>query len=455
MSRILIRNGAIVSMDRRVGELPRGDLLVEDDRIAAIATTLPVPEGAEIVEAARCIVLPGLVNAHLHTWQAALRGIAADWTVAMYMQAMHRGLATLYRPDDIYIANLVGALNQIHCGTTTLVDWCHNNPTPEHTDAAVDGLVESGIRAVFLHGSPKPDPKPGQKHFSEVPMPRSEVARLRKGRLASNEGLVTMGLAILGPYYSTWEVTLQDVLLAREFDLVASMHVGGGKSLTPDGFRRLAAEGLIGPKINIVHGNDIPHGEIRMIVDRGGTFTVTAEVELQTGYGDPLTGILHALDAPPSIGADVEPMVPGDMFNCMRITLQHERHRSMIEALASTGSRPQTIPVTCRQALEWATINGAKMVGLDHRIGSLAPGKQADILVLRAGDLNIAPARDPIAAAVMHGSITNVDTVLIAGRVMKRNGRLLYPRVEERQQALAASGERILAEFERLPRRAA
>jgi cytosine/adenosine deaminase-related metal-dependent hydrolase len=143
------------------------------------------------------------------------------------------------------------------------------------------------------------------------------------------------------------------------------------------------------------------------------------------------------------------------MFNCMRITLQHERHRSMIEALASTGSRPQTIPVTCRQALEWATINGAKMVGLDHRIGSLAPGKQADILVLRAGDLNIAPARDPIAAAVMHGSITNVDTVLIAGRVMKRNGRLLYPRVEERQQALAASGERILAEFERLPRRAA
>lgn len=455
MSRILIRNGAIVSMDRRVGDLPRGDLLVEDDRIAAIAPTLPVPEGAEIIEAARCIVLPGLVNAHLHTWQAALRGIAADWTVAMYMQAMHRGLATLYRPDDIYIANLVGSLNQIHCGTTTLVDWCHNNPTPDHTDAAVDGLVESGIRAVFLHGSPKPDPKPGQKHFSEVPMPRSEVARLRKGRLASNEGLITMGLAILGPYYSIWEVTRQDVLLAREFDLLASMHVGGGKSLTPDGFRRLAAEGLIGSKINVVHGNDIPHDEIRMIVERGGTFTVTAEVELQTGYGEPLTGILHALDAPPSIGADVEPMVPGDMFNCMRITLQHERHRSMLETLASTGSRPQTIPVTCRQALEWATINGAKMVGLDHRIGSLAPGKQADILVMRTGDLNIAPVRDPIAAAVMHGSIANVDTVLIGGRVMKRSGRLLYSRLEETQQALAASGERILAEFERLPRRAA
>jgi cytosine/adenosine deaminase-related metal-dependent hydrolase len=455
MSRILIRNGVLVSMDPRVGDLAPGDLLVENDRIAAIAPTLPVPEDAQIIEASGCIVLPGLVNAHLHTWQAALRGIAADWTVAMYMQAMHRGLATLFRPDDIYIANLVGALNQIHCGTTTLVDWCHNNPTPDHTDAAIDGLVESGIRAVFLHGSPKPDPKPGQKHFSEVPMPRTEVSRLRKGRFASDAGLLTMGLAILGPYYSIWQVTREDVLLAREFDLLASMHVGGGTSLTPDGFRRLVSEGLISPKINIVHGNDIPHDEICMIVERGGTFTVTAEVELQTGYGQPLTGVLHALKAPVSIGADVEPMVPGDMFNCMRITLQHERHRSMLETLARTGSRPQAIPVTCRQALEWATINGAKMVGLDHRIGSLAPGKQADVLILRAGDLNIAPVRDPVAAVVMHASVANVDTVLIAGRVMKSGGKLRCPRVEERQQALARSGERILADFERLPRRAA
>ena len=199
-----------------------------------------------MIDAADMIVMPGLINAHLHTWQSALRGIAADWTVARYMQAMHRGLATLFRPEDIHIANLMGGLNQIHCGATTLVDWCHNNPTPEHTDAAIDGLAESGIRAVFLHGSPKPNPKPGQKHFSEIPMPRAEVLRLRRGRFAADDGLITFGLAILGPYYSVYDVTCEDLRLARELDLLASMHVGGGVPIAEKGFERLAQDGLIG-----------------------------------------------------------------------------------------------------------------------------------------------------------------------------------------------------------------
>ena len=139
MSRMLIKGGCVVTMDARLGELPQGDVLVENGRIAAIAPKLPVPDGGEVIDAAGMIVMPGLINGHAHTWQSALRGIAGDWTVAQYMQAMHRGLATLYRPEDIHIANLMGALNQINNGATTLVDWCHNNPTPEHTDAAVEG----------------------------------------------------------------------------------------------------------------------------------------------------------------------------------------------------------------------------------------------------------------------------------------------------------------------------
>ena len=238
MNRILIKSGNIVSMDPAIGDLAGADILIEDDRIAAVAKNIEV-EGADVIDASRMIVLPGLINGHLHTWQTGLRGLAADWTVAQYMQAMHRGLATLYRPDDIYVGNLLGALNQINNGATTLVDWCHNNPTPDHTDAAIRGLEESGIRALFLHGSPKPDPKPGQKHFSEIPMPRSEVARLRKAKFSSDTGLITFGLAILGPYYSTYDVTCADLELAREFDLFASMHVGGGQSKIVNGFERL------------------------------------------------------------------------------------------------------------------------------------------------------------------------------------------------------------------------
>lgn len=454
MARMLIKGGSIVTMDPKLKDLPRGDVLVENGRIAAIAPSLDV-DGVETIDAAGMIVLPGLINAHVHTWQSALRGIAADWTVAKYMQSMHRGLAGLYRPEDVHIANLMGALNQLNCGATTLGDWCHCNRTPEHTDAAIAGLTESGARAVFLHGSPKPDPKPGQKHFSEVPMPRSEIERLRQGRFAGDGGLLTFGLAILGPYYSIWDVTRADVRLAREFDLIASMHVGGGVSMTPDGFARLLRENLVGEKFNVVHGNDMSHQDIRGIADQGGRFTVTAEIELQMGYGDPLTGILHALGSPVSIGSDVEPAARGDMFSAMRVTLQHERNRRTMEILGQNGSRPEAMPLSCRQALEWATINGAKMLGLDRRIGSLTPGKQADILLLRAGDLNMFPVHDPVASVVMQAGVGNVDTVLVAGRAVKRNGKLLYAEIDEKKAALRRSGERILTDFGLLPRRAA
>jgi len=446
MTLLLIKGGGIVTMDARLGDLARGDVLIEDDRIVAVGAALEAPAGTDLLDASGMIVMPGLINAHLHTWQSALRGIAADWTVAEYMQAMHRGLATLYTPDDIYIANLMGALNQINNGTTTLVDWCHNNPTPDHTDAAIAGLTEAGIRAVFLHGSPKPNPKPGQKHFSVIPMPRAEIERLRQGRFAS-PGLVSLGLAILGPYYSVWDVTRHDVALANELDLICSMHVGGGVPMVADGFERLAAEGLIGRNFNVVHGNDIRPEVIRTIVARGGLFTSTAEIELQMGYGHPLTGIIQELGSPLSIGTDVEPAARGDMFTAMRVTLQHERFRSITETLARTGKRPEKMPVTSRQALEWTTINGARMAGLETRTGSLSVGKQADIILLRADDITMFPARDLIGSIVMQGGVANVDTVLIAGRIMKHRGKLLYPQLAERKQTLQRSGGRILADF--------
>jgi 5-methylthioadenosine/S-adenosylhomocysteine deaminase len=452
MRRTLIRDAAIVSMDPAIGNLRNGDILIEGEHIAAVAPNIASGD-AEIIDASRMLVLPGLINGHLHTWQTGLRGLAADWTVAEYMQAMHRGLAMLFRPEDIYIANLMGALNQINNGATTLVDWCHNNPTRDHTDAAIRGLDDAGIRALFLHGSPKPDPKPGQKHFSQVPMPRSEVERFRKGRFASRDGLVTFGLAILGPYYSTYDVTREDLALAREFDLFASMHVGGGTGLVPDGFERLLDENLVDSHLTIVHGNDIKPDTVRRIADRGGTFTVTAEIELQMGYGDPLTGILHEKKVPISIGTDVEPAVGSDMFTCMRLTLQHERNRGIIEALGKTGSRPAHSELTCHDALSWVTTGAAKIAGLDDRIGSITPGKQADITLLRTDALNMTPMHDLVGCAVMQAGPANVDTVIIAGRVMKQHGKLLANGLAEKLSTLQRSSERILGDFDALPRR--
>lgn len=447
MASILLKHGLIVTMEPATGQPFRGDILIVDDKIVEICPPGLSVEGAEEIDASNHLIIPGLIDAHVHTWQSGLRGIAGNWTVPEYMRAMHRGLATHFSPDDIYIANLVGSLSKLNAGVTSIADWCHNNPTPDHTDAAINGLEEAGIRALFLHGSPKPNPKPGQKHFSEVPMPRDEVLRLRYGRLASDTALVTMGLAILGPQYSTYEVTEQDYRLARDLAMTVSTHTGGGPMLSPGSFEKLIKLGLIDGRSNIVHANNFSDDLIKALVDAGASFTVTADVEMQMGFGDPLTGKLRQLGSPLSIGSDVEPAVSGDMFTNMRLTMNVQRNIDNIVALTAGKPLPDTATITSREALEWATINGARMMGMERRIGSLAPGKQADIVMVRSDDINIAPVHDPYNALVLQACTANVDAVLVAGRFVKRDGRLVYPDLKRKQALLRASGARILKDL--------
>src|SRR3954463_13612496 len=131
--RTLLKSATVVTMDDALGDFAEADVLVEHDRIVAIRPGIEASD-AEVIDARGRVVIPGLVNAHMHTWQTALRGFSANWTLPEYFRRMHAGLATVFRPDDIGIGTLMGALNQINCGTTTLVDWCHNNPTPTHSD---------------------------------------------------------------------------------------------------------------------------------------------------------------------------------------------------------------------------------------------------------------------------------------------------------------------------------
>lgn len=444
--RTLFKGGRVVTGDTAVPDLEAGDVLVEDGNIAAVGTGLPASD-AQIIDATGMIVMPGLVNAHIHTWQTGLRGLAGDWAATNYFRAMHAGLATFFKPEDIYIANLVGALNQINSGTTTLVDWHHNNPTPAHSDAAIDGLIESGIRAVFLHGSPKPDPKPGQKPYSEIPMPRSEVERIRKHRLSSDDALVTMGLAILGPQMAVHDVCLTDFALARELDVVASLHHSGPRMLAPEAYAAAAKAGLIGPKLNVVHGNALTDADLDILLTHGATFCVTTEVEMQMAYGEPLSGRVRERGGLFGIGSDIESAYAADMFAVMRTTLQGERYFAGVRSLAAKGEAPFPIPVTTRDALRWATIDGARMMHLDRRIGSLTPGKAADIITLRATDLNMLAASNPVHAIVMYANPGNVDTVMIGGKLMKRDGKPLTAGLEGKARALIASGERIQREF--------
>jgi cytosine/adenosine deaminase-related metal-dependent hydrolase len=432
-------------MDDRLGDLAQGDVLVRAGRIVQVAPAIEVPPGAEVLDLAGCILTPGFVNAHMHTWQTALRGVAADWTLLEYFDWVHKGLATRYRPEDIHVATLAGALGQLDAGTTTLGDWCHNNPTPAHTDAAVEALEASGIRAVFFHGSPKPDPRPGEPHFSEVPHPRHEILRLLD-RLGGSGRLVTPGMAILGPHYSTLAVARHDLALAREAGLVASMHQGGGPAKSPGGWEELLAEGLVGPQVNIVHGNNLPDELLRTFVGHGATFSVTPENEMTQGHGFPITGRLRALGAAPSLGVDLESLASSSMATVARFALGCQRALDNAAFRNAQGGIPPTTTIPAREALRWITVEGARALGLLERIGTLTPGKQADIVVFRPRRLGAVPVHDPVATVLFQCEGADVDAVLVEGRFAKRDGRLLADTGRLRAQ-LAASGRRILGEL--------
>jgi cytosine/adenosine deaminase-related metal-dependent hydrolase len=438
-ARTLIRGGTVVTMDAQ-GDLARGDLLVTGDSITEIAPAMSVDD-AQVVDATGCIVIPGLVNAHMHTWQTALRGVAANWTLLQYFKNMHAGLATVFTPDDLHIATLVGALNQINCGTTTLVDWCHNNPMPAHNDAAVAALLQSGIRAAFFHGTPKPDPKPGETPFWERPHPRAEVERLLKAH--AGEPLLSIHAAVLGPHYSTLDVAMHDFRMAKDLGLIASMHQGGGPARTPDGWERLEEAGLLGEHINIVHGHALSDAQLARFCELGMSFSAAAESEMSQGHGHPLTGRLRALGRAPSLGVDLESVMSGDMLSQARIALGIQRSLDNVAHREAHGSIPPTSTITTREALAWVTIEGARMLQQQDRIGSLAPGKQADLVLVRADTLNMQPVHDPVSAVVMQASLANIDSVMVAGQWRKRGGRVLDADIPSLLERLQQSGQKI------------
>ncbi|MEC7489692.1 MAG: amidohydrolase family protein [Pseudomonadota bacterium] len=451
MTKTLIKGGTIISMDREVGDLPKGDILIDGAQIERIGKTLR-SSGANIIDASGMIVIPGFVNAHIHTWQTGIRGIAGNWSIPQYLHEMHARIAPRYTANDTYLANLVGALNQINVGTTTIFDWCHNNATSGHTDAAIRGLKESGVRALFGHGSPKPDAKKGALPFTHIPHPGSELKRLRNGSLSNDDGLITLAMAALGVDFSTWDVVKHDFQLAKEMNLIISTHVWGAPNrLNPDGYRKLKKLGLLDKRHNMVHGNYLSDNELKIVIDSGASVTITPEVEMQMGHGAPLIGRVRSLGGRPSIGIDVESNISGDMFTVMRMALQPQRMLDNQAVARSTRAPAQSLSIKPREVLEWATINSARAMGLDKKIGSLKSGKQADITMINGKDLNLFPMNNPIETVVFQAHAGNVDTVMVGGKILKQKKKIKFRGLDRKMEALARSGRKILKGIKLVP----
>jgi cytosine/adenosine deaminase-related metal-dependent hydrolase len=443
--RLVVRGGEVLAGDPGEGRFERADIVVEDGRIADVAADVRV-EDARIVDAAGALVLPGFVDTHRHTWQTAMRGICADWTLLDYFRGMRLQISGAIGPEDVYAGNLVGALEALDSGVTTLLDFSHCLNSPEHADEAVRGLTDAGIRAIFAYGMfPVPLEQPA---FATPEARLADARRVRERHFSSADGLLDMGVALTELGLVPFDVTRAEVALARELDVMVTAHTG---SVTSD--RRfpevelLHAAGLLDHRQVHVHCNACSDRELDLLADAGASVSLAPETELQMGMGFPIFQRALARGLAPSLGCDTVANNRGDLFTQMRLGLQAERARVNQPALDSL-TMPEELALDVRDVLRFATLGGAEALGMDSLVGSIEAGKAADLILVRCDRLNMVPLNDPVAAVVLHAGPGDVDTVLVGGEVVKESGGLANGRESAAIALVQASRDRIVATLE-------
>lgn len=434
---LLIKGGGVITMDPTVGDLLSADIHIRDGMIVEIGQNLEVAD-AEVIDASAMIVMPGFVDAHRHAWEGVIRNALPTEDLNEYFVSVNWGLGRVFSAEDAYLGTLVGALGALDAGITTVVDWSHIQTTPDHTDAVISALQESGMRAVFAYGPPGAE---DQGHR----WPHG-VLKLKADKFSSNDQLVTLALAGMAPDHVPFDMAKAHIELARQAGIVMTAHTGLNGLGTAGQIERFGQEGLLGPDVNLVHCNTLSAAEWKIIADTGTTVTITASTEMQMGQGVP--PIQPALDVgiKPSLGIDVETSLPGEMWTQMRLVYSLQR----MNAFEARFSGRQPPKLLCPDdMLHSATMAGATAARLASKIGSLTKGKQADIILLRADMINVMPVNDMQGAVLLNMDARNVDTVMVAGRVVKRHGKLLGVDMIQLGTRLYESRDRVYAAAQR------
>jgi cytosine/adenosine deaminase-related metal-dependent hydrolase len=428
--RILIRGAYVLSMDDEVGDHAGGDVLVEGDRIAAVGRGLDA-ENAKVIDAAGDILIPGFIDTHRHTWETSIRTCAPDFALIDYFGGILDQFAPKYRADDVYAANQWGALECLNAGITTLVDWSHIMNTPDHADAAVRGLQDTGIRSVFAFGFPNTSLQTwwfGPDYTGSVERINGDEAhRIRRQYLSSDDGLITMALATRGTNFCKPDVVRYEWELAKELGINVTVHVAMDRfGYTKGQLTGLRDLGLLYPNTTYIHACHLTDEEWALVRDSGGNVSVAPQIEHQMGHGWAPAATAESMGIPVGLSSDVATTASADQFTQMHAVMASERGRrhqvTWDEDLDGLQATPDLI--TSRQVLRWATLDGAKVAGIAHRTGSITPGKQADLVIIDGSAVNVAPVIDPVAAVVCAADISNVTTVIVDGVVQKENGKL-------------------------------
>src|SRR3984885_3971753 len=404
--RTLFKGGTIVTMDPTVPNLSTGDVLVDGGRIAAVGVNLQAG-GAEVIDATGSIVMPGLVDAHHHMWLGVMRRMMPDVDdLFAYIDVVAGKLGAHYRPLDMYLSTKLTAVASLDAGITTIIDACHSSRSPAHTDAALDALDASGIRALHMVGAAM------DKQASTAHLP----ADLK--RLADNwnqgAGLVRVGL--FGQLNLDWWK------VARNLDMhILTEFIGDLAKLGPE----FAKPGVLGPHNIFNHCTRVPQATWKLFADAGVNVTVNPRSDALFGFDDESFAYQQAIDhgLTPALGIDLDTAFGSDLFGEMHALFGQQRAAMRYRRFHGEANVPA--PISVEAVLEAATVNGARAAGLERSIGTLTPGKQADIIMVRTNGVAVFPASNAVGAIVQAVERSDVDTVMVAGEVRKRAGKLV------------------------------
>lgn len=433
-ARVLIKGGSVMSIDASVGNFARGDVLVEGAKIVEVGPNIEAAD-AHLVDAAGKIVMPGFVDTHHHQFETGLRSSLADAIVVNdgrpenaknYYETMLLNFSQHYRPEDVYINELYGGLAQLDAGVTTVMDVSQIHHSAQHSDAAIEGLRDAGRRGVFGYFE-------GWWEGKEYPL---GAKRIREQYFSSDDGLLTMvmgGEIYIDGYEEAWKI-------GRELDLQIALHVVTTFGMTPI-FDELAKKGVFGPDNIFIHMTGMTDDAWKAAADAGAHVSLSVPIEMHMRHGEPPIQKALDLGMSVSLSSDVECTMSADYFTQMRAFVTLQRLRANEAALSGAENFPALM--RCADAIRHATIEGAKGLRLDHKTGSLTPGKEADLILLDAEAINVAPLNSVPGAVVTLMDRSNVDTVMVAGQIRKWQGKLLGHDLDKLRRELEASRDYI------------
>ncbi len=421
--RYLFKNAVVLSFDPKIGDFDRADVLVEGTKIAAVQPNITA--AATVIDARDTIVMPGFADTHHHFYQSALRNVLGNGLLVDYFRDIVEKATPLYRVEDAYDGVLAGALRSLSSGITHVTDLSQVSNTPEHSDAMIKAFRDSGIRAVHAYSR-------GYGAGAKYP---GDVERIQKQHFPSNDGLVTLALGAA--------INKDQWLLARKHGLRIFTHVVGSVgAVAPGNVIKLGDEGLMGADNVYIHFTNATDEQMKKVKDTGGHISLAIPIEMVMRHGTP--PLQQSLDhgIRPSLSSDVETTMAADAFTQMRaaFTLQ----RMQINERAVKGEKDLPALLTAKDVIAMATIEGARTNGVESRTGSLTPGKDADIVMLRTNMTNVMPLNNAYSAIVTGMDTSNVDTVMVSGKILKARGRFIGVNTAALQRRITASRDYII-----------